>query len=139
MSWRVYSALVCNPAITSSDVRYWHKADIGLRGLNVCCGGKEGLGASGLLGILIPKFFCKIGSDGRISKAPTECGRGHSSSAARIEYGAYAVAARPAVASIWSTQNSTAQLCRDQKRQCADFVFMAIPLSLRPIPKYTDV
>jgi hypothetical protein len=28
-----------------ADVRYWHKADIGLRGLNVCFGGKVGVGA----------------------------------------------------------------------------------------------
>jgi hypothetical protein len=28
----------------SGDVRFWHKADIGLRGLNVCFGGKAGIG-----------------------------------------------------------------------------------------------
>jgi hypothetical protein len=25
---------------SNEDVRYWHKADIGLRGVNVCFGGK---------------------------------------------------------------------------------------------------
>jgi len=28
------------------DVRYWHKADIGLRGLNVYFGGKAGIGGT---------------------------------------------------------------------------------------------
>ena len=28
------------------NVRFWHKADIGLRGLNVCFGGKAGIGAA---------------------------------------------------------------------------------------------
>ena len=29
--------------IFANHVRYWHKADIGLRGLNVCFGGKAEL------------------------------------------------------------------------------------------------
>ena len=29
-----------------ANVRLWHKADIGLRGLNVCFGGKAGIGAA---------------------------------------------------------------------------------------------
>ena len=37
-------------SIRYHHVRYWHKADIGLRGLNVSCEGKAGFGAFGLLG-----------------------------------------------------------------------------------------
>jgi hypothetical protein len=29
--------------VGTSNVRYWHKADIGLRSLNVCVGGKAGV------------------------------------------------------------------------------------------------
>jgi hypothetical protein len=35
----------CGAWMSSSneDVRYWHKADIGLRGVNVCFGGKAAI------------------------------------------------------------------------------------------------